>query len=163
MFRVRKSLQPKIPQSASEFCKQLPATHFTLHLKSTVVLEDRIAVIFFSDRIYETFAYGNKIDFDGTFSAVPKQFYQLWTLFITIRRHTFPLIHYLLTNKYEELYTAVLFKIKTLILQLQPTSAMSDWEVGARNAFKMYITTTIYGCWFHYTQAIWKKKSKNVD
>ena len=161
MFRARKSLQPKIPQSASEFCKQLPARSLELDLKATVVLEDRIAVIFFSDRIYEILADSNKIDFDGTFYAVPKQFYQLWTLFITIERHTIPLIHCPFTNKDEELYTAVLFKIKALILQLQPTSTMSDWEIGPRNAFKnVYPGTRIYGCWFHYTQAIWKKIQK---
>ena len=68
MFRARKSLQPKIPQSTSELCKQLPATTFALHLKATVVLEDRFAV-FFSDRIYEILADSNKIDFDGTFYA----------------------------------------------------------------------------------------------
>ena len=71
MFRARKSLHPKIPQSASEFCKQLPATTFALHLKATVALEDRIAVIFFSDRIYEILADSNKIDFDGTFCRRP--------------------------------------------------------------------------------------------
>ena len=38
---------------------------------------------------------------------------------------------------------------------------MSDWEIGARNAFKnVYPGTRIYGCWFHYTQAIWKKIQK---
>ena len=33
MFRARKSLQPKIPQSAIEFCKQLPSTNFALQLR----------------------------------------------------------------------------------------------------------------------------------
>ena len=62
-----------------------------------------------------------------------------------------------MTNKDEELYTAVIIKIKELIPQLQPTKAMSDWERGSRNAFKhVYPETRLYGCWFHYTQAIWK-------
>ena len=46
-----------------------------------------------------------------------------------------------MTNKDEELYTAVITKIKELIPQLQPTRTMSDWERGSRNAFKhAYIT-----------------------
>ena len=48
-----------------------------------------------------------------------------------------------------------------MIPQLQPTSTMSDWETGARNAFRnVYSETRIYGCWFHYTQAIWKRIQK---
>ena len=61
-------------------------------------------------------------------------------LCITIGRNAVPLIHCLLTNKDEELYTAVLYKIKALIPQLQPTSAMSDWEIGGRNACKKCIS-----------------------
>ena len=38
---------------------------------------------------------------------------------------------------------------------------MSDWEPGARNAFKVvYPEIKMYGCWFHYTQRIWAKAQK---
>ena len=38
---------------------------------------------------------------------------------------------------------------------------MSDWERGSRNAFRhAYPGIRIYGCWFHYTQAIWRKIQK---
>ena len=48
-----------------------------------------------------------------------------------------------------------------MIPQLHPTTAMSDWETGARNALKEeYPTTKLSGCWFHYTQAIWRRIQK---
>ena len=49
MFRARKILQAKIPASANDFFQLLPETTFALHLKATVTLGNRIAVIFFSD------------------------------------------------------------------------------------------------------------------
>ena len=71
MFRSRKLLQYKIPASACEFCQQLPETSFTLHIKATITLENRIAMIFFSDHIYEFVNNINSIYFDGTFQTVP--------------------------------------------------------------------------------------------
>ena len=135
MFRARRLLQPKIHASASEFCQQLPETSFALHLKATITLENRIAIIFFSDHIYEFVNNISSIQFDGTFQTVPKQFYQLWTVFLSFGNHSIPGIHCLLTNKDEELYLAVIHKIQELIPQLQPVSLMSDWEKAPRNAF----------------------------
>ena len=126
-------------------------------LKAIVVLGERIAVIFFSETIFEVLGDISDIQFDGTFYVVPRLFYQLFTIFLSIGRHSIPGIHCLMTHKDEELYTALILKIKELLPQLQPTSMMSDWERGSRNAFKhVYPGTRIYGCWFHYTQAIWK-------
>ena len=64
-------------------------------------------------------------------------------------------------HKDEELYTAVILKIQSLIPQIQPTNIMSDWEKGSRNAFKqIYPGARIYGCWFHFTHSIWKTIQK---
>ena len=98
MFLAGKLLQPKIPASASEFCQQLPETSFALHLKATITLENRIAIIFFSDHIYEFVNSISSIQFDGTFQTVPKQFYQLWTFFLSFGNHSIPGIHCLLTE-----------------------------------------------------------------
>ena len=46
MFRARKLLQPNIPKSAQEFCVQLPTANFAANLKATIILGNRIAVIF---------------------------------------------------------------------------------------------------------------------
>ena len=161
MFRARRTSQPIIPKSAIEFCDLLPTTNFALNLKATITLSDRIAVIFFSEKIHIMIGDISDIQFDGTFYVVPRIFYQLFTIFISIGTHTLPAIHCLMTHKDEELYTEVILKIKDLFPQFQPTNIMSDWERGSRNSFKhVYPGTRINGCWFHYTQAIWRKIQK---
>ena len=38
---------------------------------------------------------------------------------------------------------------------------MGDWEPAARNAIKTaYPSISLYGCWFHHNQAVWKKINK---
>ena len=70
MFRERKILQPMIPQSASEFSEVLPTTTFA----ATVIVDGRIAVPFFSDKLYDLLGDITNIQFDGTFYTVPKKF-----------------------------------------------------------------------------------------
>ena len=61
----------------------------------------------------------------------------------------------------QELYTAVLEDLASLIPQFQPKGSMSDWEPAPRNAFKeIYPQMKLYGCWFHFTQRIWAKTQK---
>ena len=145
---------------AGGFCQVLPTTNFAVNLKATVIVDGRIAVIFFSDKLYDL-SQISRIQFDGTFYTVPKQFYQLCTIFQSIGRHAIPAIHCLLTNKDEELYRAVLEKIREIIPQLEPGVVKSDWEQEARNAFKqVYPGIRLNECWFHYTQAIWRKTQK---
>ena len=67
MFRARRTSQPIIPKSAIEFCDLLPTTNFALNLKATITLGDRIAVIFFSEKIHIMIGDISDIQFDGTF------------------------------------------------------------------------------------------------
>ena len=93
--------------------------------------------------------------------TVAIQFYQLWTIFIVVNHHVFPAIHCLLTGKSQELYESLLVKIQSLIPHFHPDVSMSDWEMAARNAFKStFHGIRLKGCWFHYTQRIWKHVQK---
>ena len=150
MYRCRRKLQPKIPQTLSELDIQLPGTIFGMHFKASVFRGEDSGFIFFSDEITSIMVDISEICFDGTFFTVPVQFYQLWTIFIVIGQHVLPAIHCLLTGKSEELYQAVLSKIQQILPQFQPQIAMSDWEQAERNAYKTGIK--LQGCWFHYTQ-----------
>ena len=45
---------------------------------------------------------------------------------------------------------------------MNPDIIISDFEIGAMNAFKeVFPNTTIKGCHFHYTQAIWRNIQEN--
>ena len=47
--------------------------------------------------------------------CVPVQFFQLWTIFLAVVRHTLPAIHCLMTAKSQNLYQAVLENISVNI------------------------------------------------
>ena len=54
-------------KTAIQFCDQLPATNFAIHLKGIVLLGERIAVIFFSETIFEVLGDISDNQFDDTF------------------------------------------------------------------------------------------------
>ena len=61
-------------------------------------------------------------------------------------------------KKTEELYSAVILKLLELIPGFSPRLAVSDFEKAPRNAFLYFFPQMkMIGCWFHFTQAIWKK------
>ena len=161
MYRSRKSLEPKIPSNATELSLLLPTTTFGKFHKSTVTINDQTALIFFSDKMMDLVSQAPDIQFDGTFYCVPKQFYQLWTIFVRVERHSLPAIHCLLTGKEQGLYKCIMESIRNLVPQFNPMSCMSDWEIAPRNVMKeLYPDINIKGCWFHFTQRIWHQTQK---
>ena len=85
---------PKIPLTVSEFVDMLSTTSLGAHFKFSVRSGDQIGVVFFSGEMRDTLSEGTNIQFDGTFYTVPVQFYQLWTIFIAVGRHTLPAVHW---------------------------------------------------------------------
>ena len=108
MYRARKTSQPKIPRTAIELLEMLGTTLLGMHFQHSVTSENQTAVVFFSNEMRTSLAEFTNIQFDGTFDTVPIQFYQLWTIFIAVGRHTIPAIHCLMTAKTQDLYRAVL-------------------------------------------------------
>ena len=161
MYRARKTIQPKVPQSDIEFIDLLVSTPLGVHYKFYVTSGNQIAVVFFSDEITDLLTEATNIQFDGTFYTVPILFYQLWTIFVSVGRYTIPAAPCLLTAKSQELYKKVLDSLVAYIPEFKPVATMSDWELASRNAFKeIFPQTRLYGCLFHYTQRIWSKVQK---
>ena len=161
MFRARKTVEPRIPHTAFEFSDMITTTSFGKYYKFGVSVGNEIGVIFLSDQMNEFLSQVTNIQYDGTFFTVPIQFYQLWTILISVGRHTLPAIHCLLTGKSQQLYQAILETISQNIPHFRPLASMSDWEAASRNAFRItYPQVKTYGCWFHFTQRIWAKSQK---
>ena len=76
------------------------------------------------------------IQFDGTFYTVPLQFYQSWTIFITVGTKSFSGIHSLMASKEERLYKSILDCICSKFPYFQPKMAISDWEIAPRKVLK---------------------------
>ena len=96
------------------------------------------------------------------FYTVPKQFYQLWTISIVVDQHVIPAIHCLLAGKSQELYEAILFRIKSIVPRFNPQIAMSDWEIAPRNAFKQHTMVSSYKDVGFITPREFGKWSKSV-
>ena len=86
MYHSRRISQPKIPTNAIEFSEIISTTTFGKFYRSTVSVDYKTAIIFFSDLLKTTLPQIRSIQFDGTFQTVPVQFFQLWTIYFT--RHT---------------------------------------------------------------------------
>ena len=99
MYRSRREIEPIIPKSAAMFCDQLVLTRYAIYYRGAVQVGEDIGVVFFSEKMNEFLTGVEEIQFDGTFYSVPIQFYQLWTVFASIRGHVIPCIHCLLTGK----------------------------------------------------------------
>ena len=161
MYRARRTLQPIIPQTASEFSDLLPTTTFGEYYKFSVRCGDDVGVVFYSDQMGTLLSEISNIQFDGTFYTVPIQFYQLWTIFVAVEKHSLPAIHCLMTGKSQDLYQAVLETISTKLPHFKPLASMSDWEPAASNAIReVFPHIHVYDCWFHFAQRIWMKTQK---
>ena len=90
MFLARKTVEPRIPQTAFEFSDTITTTSFGKYYKFSVSVGNEIGVIFLSDQMNEFLSQVTNIQYDGTFFTVPIQFYQLWTILISVGRHTLP-------------------------------------------------------------------------
>ena len=140
MYRSRRRLQSKISLTAIEFSVMLPKSTFETHHKFTVTATNHTAVIFHSERMKNYLSEISKIQSVGTFYTVPTQFSQLWTIFVVIDRHALPGIHCLMTSKDQELYTAILAKIHSLVPEIRPEISIFDWEPAPRNALNTFIS-----------------------
>ena len=161
MCKRRRRLLPPLPKDAGDFTQLIVKSPFAHLYRGSVNHDGAVAVIFASDFMLMKMNNVDKIQFDGTFFTVPSIFYQLFTVFVSFHGHCIPAIYILMQNKTEELYTAVLSSLIQLIPRFSPKLAVSDFEKAPRNAFiHFFPEMKIIGCWFHFTQAIWKKTQK---
>ncbi|XP_071177801.1 uncharacterized protein [Mytilus edulis] len=103
------------------------------------------------------FIYG-----DGTFYTSPTQFFQLYTLHAKVDEVMYPLVFRLLLNKSEQTYDRLFNLLKTACQQHHPQLApqifFTDFEIAIRNsAQRAFANITLRGCFFHFTQCIWRK------
>ena len=73
---------------------------------------------------------------DGTFSAAPLLFSQLYTVHSMDYGISIPLIFALLPNKTQATYHRMIEAIKEIESRLSPSIIMSDFELSAINAFQ---------------------------
>lgn len=98
---------------------------------------------------------------DGTFKTTPKQFYQLFIIHVFKFDTMIPVIYALLPNKteatYERFFNLLKRKCDQLSMPLQPDIIQCDFEAAVINsATNCFNVVRIRGCYFHYSQCIWR-------
>ena len=95
---------------------------------------------------------------DGTFAVVPNLFDQLYTIHVLQNSTSYPCVYALLPNQTEETYNKLFDVVKELQTSFEPRQIITDFETAALNSFhSRFPQSEQRGCFFHFSQAIWRK------
>ncbi|XP_077991062.1 uncharacterized protein LOC144445397 [Glandiceps talaboti] len=132
-------------------------------LQKDVTIEGARHLIFYTSQQTEVLSQSKSWYVDATFKIVHKPFYQMFLI------HTFmkgpdgnvkqvPLVFVLMSRRERKDYKKVLKAIKRLVPNLRVEKLVMDFEVGLwRAVSSTFPGTSIQGCCFHLTQAVWRK------
>ncbi|RWS24035.1 uncharacterized protein B4U80_10646 [Leptotrombidium deliense] len=163
MYRALEDILPKEPKSRSEI-KFEGVWLQTVNNQQFVAINDGMAdkiIVLCTEKFGKRLAQAKKIFSDGTFKSVPKLFEQLYTFHVKEDKQMIPVAYCLLPNKssstYERLLTLLRNWIASLGFIFKPDEIMIDFEQAMIKAInKVFPTTRVRGCLFHYRQAIYR-------
>jgi hypothetical protein len=167
MYKRRRLQLPTLPKHANDVTALITGTRFEMcdgqpFFRGTVSSDMGTACIFASTAQMELLSASSAVHFDGTFKTVPRQFYQLFTIFVAREQYLFPVCFIIMTGKSKNLYIAVFNKLKSLVPEFSPANIMADFEDASVLAFKEVYGQSVEaeGCWFHFAQAVVRKAKK---
>lgn len=123
-------------------------------------------VIFLTERNCSRLAACEEIFIDGTFKCSPKPFTQLLTIHGRYLGRILPMAFCLLRGKEVGLYQQVLKRIKQRIRHVTRQEfdirrCICDFEISLIRALQTeFPRVTVKGCYFHFTQSIWRRIQK---
>lgn len=171
LYRARRKNTPVLPKSLKELKIIKPYNH-TLDVSQANFLvadhslfvdrEKHRITIFASDAQLRVLGKCERWNVDGTFAVCPNFYKQVYIIMGIYREKAFPLVFALLTRKHTDLYLKmiglIIKRCEDIDVVLAPVYIMSDFELPAMNAFRMYFPTAeCKGCYFHFCQALWRK------
>ena len=167
MYKRRRRAQPALPSSADEADSAVRHSRYSqmddseFYRGMVNVVEHGSALLFASNEQVTLLQTATEVYFDATFKVVPTIYYQLFTMFVPFADAAFPVVFALMSRKTRALYSAVFQKIKDLVPDFAPTSAMADFEEASVSGFRdVFGDINVAGCWFHYAQSIVKRVNK---
>ena len=163
LYKSRKEKFGPVPARLAEFV--VPEKLQRLDNGESFLLfqsDDNKIVVFGTEKDFATVCTTDELFVDGTFEAVPRFFTQLFTIHTFNGEKQFPRLYCFLENKTAEIYTNLIDALKNLAqnkgLEFSPKKITSDFESGWISAVHESLqTTSINGCFFHFTQAVVRK------
>ncbi|KAE9531503.1 hypothetical protein AGLY_010709 [Aphis glycines] len=165
IHRERRKHIPTLPKNLIEVIEAMNNREIkTVEGESFLIHTDLVnnMMCFSTDSNLKALSSSNTIFVDGTFSACPMFFYQLFTIHVNINGHYVPLVFFLLPNKTTNIYALAFSFLKTkcdeLNLNLNLTTIMADFEESIHAGAKIiWPLIQIIGCRFHLIQSWWRK------
>lgn len=164
LYRQRSRLLPKLPSTTNEIDLQDQWVQTSTGERFLLADDNngpRI-LVFATERNLQHLTNNTTLYGDGTFYTCPTLFTQLYTIHGTVNGQMYPLIYGLLPGKSEQIYTRFFNIVKAKCtenqIELQPATLVVDFETATINAAKtVFPGATLRGCFFHFTQCIWRK------
>ncbi|KAF0744918.1 THAP-type domain-containing protein, partial [Aphis craccivora] len=159
MRRHRRQTQPVSPRSMTEFHHQLSGDYHHLSKVDDVTLYS--GIISNTPQEGVILLTGTTFLFDGTFASAPSfgnECQQLYVIMGITFNTGFPIGFALMSRKTECAYSALFNKILIIVLEWQPQTIVIDFERAAIASIRsLFSNTVIRGCWFHSSNAVWRK------
>lgn len=160
LYKHRNILRPKNPKNRHEIHLDGIWTITEAGQNFLLYKSDNI-IIFGTLEFLKRMCDSHHVFVDGTFSACPSLFYQLFTFHFLIGNCNFPALFCLLSDKKASTYIELLRVIIKLAsdhsLIFEPNHVYCDFELAIFRAFSTVFTNIrIHGCYFHYSQSIYR-------
>lgn len=120
-------------------------------------------IAFSTDEQLRALQSADTIYMDGTFSACPALWDQVYIIHARSGMTSYALLYALLPNRQADTYARLFAKIKEKVqerlnLTLDPAKIQTDFELAAIRAVEReFPNAEIKGCYFHFCQALWRK------
>lgn len=168
MYKRRRLTLPPLPQSVEDAATVINSSEYASidghrFFQADVASTDGgMALLFASPAQLLQLSSAESVYIDGTFRTVPRLFYQLFTLFISVQNFVFPVLFVLMTKKSTDLYRRVFEKVHALTPAFAPNHVMGDYEDASVRAVKDVFgpNISVNGCWFHFAQSIVRKAKR---
>ncbi|KAE9521296.1 hypothetical protein AGLY_018315 [Aphis glycines] len=123
--------------------------------------QEGVILLFILPEVINILRTGTTFLFDGTFASAPSfsnECQQLYVIMGITFNTGFPIGFALMSRKTECAYSALFNKILTIVPEWQPQTIVIDFERAAIASIRsLFPNTVIRGCWFHSSNAVWRK------
>ncbi|CAF3034371.1 unnamed protein product, partial [Rotaria sp. Silwood2] len=163
--RARRKLTPILPGSATfdiPDSYQITSKGEKFLFCDTLISRRKRMLLFSSPKQLEVLFDSSSILMDGTFSATPPFFDQLFTLHALKFECCFPCIFCLLPDRKKSTYQQLFQVLKDMAASMnrifKPERIISDFESSLVSIIPAEFPQAVHqGCYFHYTQAIYRR------
>ncbi|XP_068086169.1 uncharacterized protein [Anabrus simplex] len=175
MQRARFAACPAVPAALMGFRALMKKgeqfAKYTTTLKDEPFLLDVVvsaegdqAAIFLPASMKQLMKEAEEFHADASFKFVPdRPPCELLTVISAIfREHAFPVVYILMSKQTKSLYMKVFYRLLKEVPEWSPATFLADYEApllyALQEVFRISGSTSVHGCWFQFTQALWRKK-----